>query len=366
MNAVLLCLATLCLAISSQASEPPSLRSGSRTLMETADLHPHLFGFRKMARLAGLEELLSGNDQLTIFAPSDSALNKIPSVEFYRLEGNTTELRRVLLQHCVFGARDSKALRSKKYTDLPSLLPQHPIHIRTETHTEGMWPLSKKVTELWVASNGGFSGRVEHADRRASNGVLHVIDSILLPEFPEADEWFKAPTPKWLLSDKAPRSLLEEIRANPELSVFASLVGDAGLLSSSGQTTVFAPTNAAFSKLPPGTLDFLKLMPGSLPKIAKYHMTPAAHTRSELWNLSAGGGRLDSVLGSEEGAELPLFVGRLGNELLVIDTDGKRATVVGPEAKAGDGVLHVVDAVLGLADDGRPGADAKFAKLFSA
>merc|ERR1712195_263612 len=102
----------------------------------------------------------------------------------------------------------------------------------------------------------------------ASNGVVHVIDHVLLP--PHHPHPGPAPGP-------ANRTIVELAVANPELSTLVTALKAADLvstLSSAGPFTVFAPTNQAFADLPAGVLQKL-LEPANkaeLVKILTYHV----------------------------------------------------------------------------------------------
>merc|ERR1712157_706084 len=114
--------------------------------------------------------------------------------------------------------------------------------------------------------------RVIAADNMASNGVVHIIDGVLLP-------------PSGLRDDKP--NIVELAQSVPDLStlVAAVVAGDlAETLSSPGPFTVFAPTNDAFGKLPEGTLDSL-LKPENkdqLVDILTYHVLPAQVLSTDL------------------------------------------------------------------------------------
>lgn len=103
-------------------------------------------------------------------------------------------------------------------------------------------------------------------------------------------------------------------------------------VAASGPLTVFAPTNAAFEKLPPGTLDdLLKPENGDqLREILKYHVTTSA--------LAAESFRDGQTLGMANGAKATLHVGE--GHVMIND-----ANVVA-SVRAENGMLHIVDAVL--------------------
>merc|ERR1712100_13913 len=115
------------------------------------------------------------------------------------------------------------------------------------------------------------------ADNKASNGVVHIIDGVLLPPQPTPAP---APQPKG-------QNIVQLAEQTPDLSTLVSAVVAGGLantLSSAGKFTVFAPTNEAFKALPAGVLDSL-MKPENKAKlvdILKYHVLPEEVLSTQL------------------------------------------------------------------------------------
>lgn len=101
-------------------------------------------------------------------------------------------------------------------------------------------------------------------------------------------------------------------------------------LKSPGPFTVFAPTNEAFAKLPPGTIQTLVQNIPQLTRILTYHVVPGKYTQSQLKEL----GTVTSV----EGSPIPIR-GEDGFEV-------KNATVVTADVEADNGIIHVIDTVI--------------------
>ena len=116
-------------------------------------------------------------------------------------------------------------------------------------------------------------------------------------------------------------------------------------LKGAGPFTVFAPTNAAFNALPPGTVDTL-VKPESKPaltKILTYHVVPGRLDRLELDRLvRTGGGK--AMLKTVEGDSLT--VAENGKGITVTDDQGGTAMVTIADVYQKNGVIHVVDKVL--------------------
>lgn len=115
----------------------------------------------KLVTRAGLADDLSGKGAFTVFAPTNAAFAKVPKATLAALGKDRAALRRVLLYHVVAGrvpAAKVVSLRSAKTLAGPAL------------------PIAARGTTVRV---GG--ARVTAADLRASNGVVHVVDRVLLP-----------------------------------------------------------------------------------------------------------------------------------------------------------------------------------------
>ncbi|MDQ5944043.1 MAG: hypothetical protein QG658_109 [Patescibacteria group bacterium] len=132
----------------------------------------------------------------------------------------------------------------------------------------------------------------------------------------------------------ATQNIVELASANPEFSTLVTAIKAAGLvetLSSEGPFTVFAPTNAAFEKLPAGTLDSLLANPEQLKAVLTYHVVPDDVTAAEVVNLTSA----------------PTVNGKT----LTISVDGStvkvnNATVTQTDIDASNGTIHVIDTVL--------------------
>jgi uncharacterized surface protein with fasciclin (FAS1) repeats len=116
-------------------------------------------------------------------------------------------------------------------------------------------------------------------------------------------------------------------------------------LKSAGPFTVFAPTNAAFSMLPAGTVDTL-LKPenkGTLTQVLTYHVVPGRVDAAALaQQIRAGGGKatLKTVAGGT------LTASMRGNEVVIMDAKGNASVVTTADVYQSNGVIHVVDHVL--------------------
>ncbi len=116
-------------------------------------------------------------------------------------------------------------------------------------------------------------------------------------------------------------------------------------LQSTGPFTVFAPTNAAFAKLPAGTLETL-LKPenkATLAKILTYHVISGTFDAAAVVKaIQANGGSLS--LTTVSGNKLVAFIKQ--GKVTLTDEKGNSATVVAADLTATNGVIHVIDAVV--------------------
>ena len=142
-------------------------------------------------------------------------------------------------------------------------------------------------------------------------------------------------------------NIVEAASASTDHSTLVAAVKAAGLsdtLAGSGPFTIFAPTDAAFDKLPEGTVDLL-LQPenrASLTKVLTYHVIPGRVTSSELVDLikeSGGAAALTTVEGGSLTARLE------NGSVVLVDDKGGTATVSQADLIQSNGVIHITDTV---------------------
>ena len=144
------------------------------------------------------------------------------------------------------------------------------------------------------------------------------------------------------------KSIVDNAVHSKDHTTLVAAVKAAGLvdtLSSPGPFTVFAPTNAAFDKLPAGTVDTL-LKPenkGTLTTVLTYHVVAGRVTRADLVKLiKAGHGK--ATLTTVQGE--PLTATLMGKRVILTDAKGGKSKVTIADVIQSNGVIHVVDAVL--------------------
>jgi uncharacterized surface protein with fasciclin (FAS1) repeats len=157
---ILVALAVLALAVPA-ASAAPTRASATPTIAALAAKTPQLSTLLSLVKAAGLADELAAPGALTVFAPTNAAFAKVPRTTLNALAKNPAALKRVLLYHVVAGkitAAKVVKLRSAKTLAGPS------VRI--------------SVTGTTVRIN---TARVTAVDVKASNGVVHLIDRVLIP-----------------------------------------------------------------------------------------------------------------------------------------------------------------------------------------
>lgn len=258
---------------------------------------------------AGLAETLSSEGPFTVFAPTDDAFAALPegTLDSLLLPENKQQLTDILLYHVVPGkvmAADVAGLDGKT----------------ADTALEGK-QIAIKVDMGSVYLNENV--KVITTDIEASNGVIHVIDAVLLPPSEEAAQG-KMDIVDTAINDGRFTTLVTAVQA-------ADLVDT---LKGEGPFTVFAPTDEAFAALPEGTLDSLLLPENKqqLTDILLYHVVPGKVMSSDVVDLTSA----PTVLGKD--ATIKVEDGKvfLNDKTQIIITD----------IETSNGVIHVIDSVL--------------------
>jgi len=320
---------------------------------------------------AGLVETLKGAGPFTVFAPTDDAFAKLPPGTLDSLMADKKALTDVLLYHVASG--QLMAADVIKHGSIP---------------TVGGPSLTVKVEGDKVMIN---DATVVIPDIEASNGVIHVIDTVLLPPSPatgcqsdyvvQAGDSLSKIAEKLLGSKQAYPAIVEATNAaaasdarytridNPNVIVpgwtlcvppaatpaapaapshnivdvavsdgrFSTLVAALQAaqlvdeLQAAGPFTVFAPTDDAFAALPPGTVEGLLADVPALTNVLLYHVVKGQVLAADVVNLSSA----DTLLGK------PVAIKVQDGKVFIND-----ATVIVPDVMATNGVIHVIDKVL--------------------
>lgn len=158
-----------------------------------------------------------------------------------------------------------------------------------------------------------------------------------------------APATDSMAPAAATGTIVATAQGNSDFSTLVSAVQSAELvetLNGAGPFTVFAPTNAAFEKVPAATRETLMSPAGKadLTKILTYHVVPGNVTAAALTEqITAGGG--SATLTTVEGGTLTARAGADGSVTLT-DENGGTSRVVQADVAATNGVIHAIDTVV--------------------
>jgi transforming growth factor-beta-induced protein len=317
MFAVLLVVASLALAACAPAATPAPTATPMpeptttpepmlSDIVDTAVADGRFTTLVAAVQAAELVDTLKGEGPFTVFAPTDDAFAALPAgtLDSLLLPENKQALTDILLYHVVSGnvmAADVTAL------------------------TSATTVLGKDVTVKVDMGNVYINdAQVIITDIATSNGVIHVIDAVLLP-----------PTDEAAMEEK--NTIVDIAVADGRFTTLVAALTAADLvetLSGEGPFTVFAPTDDAFAALPAGTLDTL-LLPESkqaLTDILLYHVVSGKVMAADVVTLSGA----TTVLGKDVTITVKDGKVFLNDTVQVIITD----------IEASNGVIHVIDAVL--------------------
>lgn len=144
------------------------------------------------------------------------------------------------------------------------------------------------------------------------------------------------------------KNIVENAVNSKDHKTLVAAVKAAGLvetLQSAGPFTVFAPTDAAFAKLPAGTVDNLVKPENKemLTSILTYHVLPGKYSAKQVWAaVKAGNGK--AMMKTVQGEDLTFWT--KGKDLYVTDAKGNKAKVTIADVNQSNGVIHVIDTVL--------------------
>jgi transforming growth factor-beta-induced protein len=283
-----------------------------RTIAERVASDPQFSTLAAALEAADLVEALNGPGPFTVFAPTNAAFEALLAelgVSAAELLADP-DLADILLYHVVSGELRAAAVVAAAPTTVPTLLEDAEIAV---TVVDGGVKLNHRVN-------------VTTTNIIASNGVIHVIDAVLL----------------------APEPTIAEIAAgNADFSTLVAALAAADLVDlfsvpSAGPFTVFAPTNAAFEVL----LAALNATPEELlaredlAEILQYHVVPGIVMAADVVALiTAADGGVASVA-TLQGENLTIALD--GEDVVINGT----STVIATDIVAWNGVIHVIDTVL--------------------
>jgi len=255
---------------------------------------------------ADLAPTLSGAGPYTVFAPTNAAFAALLTelgVTKAELLADKPLLTAVLTYH-VLGAKVTKS--------------QIQLGKAISPLDGGIFKVDQVGTDFVITDGRNRTSKVTATDVGASNGVVHVIDRVILP---------------------ADKNIVETAQALPDFSILADAVVAAdlaGVLSGPGPFTVFAPTNAAFAalltELGVSKADLLANKP-LLTAVLTYHVLGARVLKADV----VPGAQPDTV----QGENFSISAG-----LVITDKRDRTANIAATDVLASNGVIHVVDKVI--------------------
>ncbi|MCL4263173.1 MAG: fasciclin domain-containing protein [Anaerolineae bacterium] len=272
----------------------------AQNLMDVVGSRDQLSDFETLIEAAGLADNLAKDGPFTVFAPTNTALATFDALAT-TADATVTD---ILLYHIVNGQYNSPALAN--FSTMPTLLGEH-VAISVEGGEIMLNDVVKIIT----------------TDVEAENGIIHIVDALLLP-----------PVNSLITADKGSRgeTLDEVLTDDGRFTTFLALAESAGLeeaLADLGQThTVFAPTDAAFALL-------------SEELMADMQADPETFVSYLLVNDLLGINQIatDKYIPTVEGR--PLFVSI--NEDAQVQINGQPLTEF--NIVAANGIIHVVERV---------------------
>ena len=287
----------------------PTEEPAAQTIVDIAASDGRFETLVTAVQAADLAETLNSEGPFTVFAPTDDAFAALPegTLDTLLMPENKQQLTDILLYHVVPGKVMAADVTQLDGQSADTALEGQQIGINVDM---GSVYLNENV-------------QVIVTDIEASNGVIHVIDAVLLPEANEAAS--------------GQMDIVDTAIADGRFTTLVAAVEAAELvdtLKGEGPFTVFAPTDEAFAALPEGTLDTL-LMPENrqqLTDILLYHVVSGKVMAADVVGLTSA----------------PTV---LGQDITIAVEDGKvflneNVEVIITDIETSNGVIHVIDAVL--------------------
>ncbi len=148
--------------------------------------------FIRALEMAGLIETLKGPGPLTVFVPSEEAFAKFPQDKREKLITKGEKLSRVMQYHLVSGFYTTNDLLDRTFLKtlegqrlfLESMISTLPVHEEIKSGTDAYgFVIEDRITATIRQSITVNGATILQADLRSDNGIMHVIDKVLVPKF---------------------------------------------------------------------------------------------------------------------------------------------------------------------------------------
>jgi len=278
----------------------------TQNVVQLAQANPDLSILVEAVTAADLGGTLSGAGPFTVFAPTNAAFAALLTelgVTKAQLLADTTLLTAVLQYH-VLGASVMKS--------------QVPLGKAITPLAGGIFKIDQVGSDLVINDGRNRKAKITATDVEATNGLVHLIDHVILP---------------------ADKNIVQTAQALPDFSILVEAVTAAdlgGTLSGAGPFTVFAPTNAAFAALLTElgvTKAQLLADTALLTKVLTYHVLPARALKADI------------VPGTQP-ATVEGETFSISATLVITDKRARTSNITAADVLASNGVIHVVDKVI--------------------
>ncbi|CAB4904098.1 unannotated protein [freshwater metagenome] len=334
-----------------QATATPD--TSSAAVGNVVDVAISAGSFTVLAQLltaTGLVETLSGPGPFTVFAPTDAAFEAVAAGQEISLDemvkgliANPKLLTDMLLYHVVSGNIPAAEVVTLNGKDV-------------ETLSGEKWTVIVAGEKVSIEDGFGRMVNVIDVDVSASNGVIHVIDSVLdgaLPDFDGNDQEAAPTTSEFRNYDETfdgstSKNIVEDLAAAGNFTALIEMLtagGQIETLSGPGPFTVFAPTDAAFESVAAelgipleDLLSEVIANPEMLVYTNTHHVVSGKLSAAELAGMN--GQKLETLAG----VDVTVIVD--GEKISLKDGRGRIANVIDANVAASNGVIHVLDNVL--------------------
>jgi uncharacterized surface protein with fasciclin (FAS1) repeats len=293
--------ATFLTACWDDSADPPP-----KNIVETAQADPRFSVLVEAVTAADLATTLSGPGPFTVFAPTNDAFTALLAelgISKAQLLADKPLLTAVLQYH-VLGTKVPKA--------------SVPLGKAITPLAGGIFKIDAVGSGLVVTDGRNRASNITTTDLAASNGVIHVVDRVLLP---------------------ADKDIVQTAQALPDFSILVEAVIAAdlqGALSGAGPLTVFAPTNAAFAALLTELgidKDTLLADKALLTQVLTYHVVNGRVLKADV--------PVGPAITTLEGGTFTVDA-----TLAITDQNDRQARITATDVLATNGVIHVIDKVI--------------------
>jgi transforming growth factor-beta-induced protein len=280
------------------------------------------------AEEADLVDALKGAGPITVFAPTDEAFAKLPAGTVEALLADKDALTAILTYHVVPGA-----VTSDQVVKLSSAETLNGSDLTIAVTPDGKVKIDNAMVTM--------------TDIKATNGIIHVIDAVLIPGSSASARTIPLSASASLGSGWIAQAVrngnlnwftkylslytVSRLAGLPTLTTAVQAAGLQSTLMYKGPFTLFGPTEQAFAALPAGTVEALLKDPETLSNILLYHVTPGVVKAADVVKLT------EATMAN-------------GKTVKIAVVDGKvkinDATVLYVDIAARNGVLHIIDGVL--------------------